>query len=522
MKKKRRRAQPVFKEYNQDQLLLLPPSLEELVPKNHVVRIVNKAIDQMNIHSIVKTYKGGGTSSYHPKMMLKVLIYAYTQRVYSSRQIAKALRENIHFMWLSGNNRPDFRTINRFRAEQLQGTIIEVFTLVVGLLSDHGLIKLENYFLDGTKIEADANKYSFIWKKSTERYKSRLQKQIVELLARIDTINDEENRQYGDRDLEELGEENPIHSEEIEAKIDELNKILAGIPDDSDKKKDLKELEESFLPRLKKYEKQESICGARNSYSKTDHDATFMRMKEDHMKNGQLKAGYNVQIGTENQFIIGYSIHQKPTDTTTFIPHLEMLKKQLGKLPDNVIADAGYGSEENYEYLKAEKVGNFVKYNYFHFEQKRAFKNNPYRAENFPYNPDTDEFTCPAGKAVRFTGMQTKKSETGFVQQYRIYTADNCKWCRRRKECHRSKYNRTIKINENLNTFKERVRENLLSTRGKALRSLRPVETESVFGQIKHNRMFKRFRLRGLNKVNIEWGLVSIAHNFLKMSSSVI
>ena len=521
MKKKRKRGQPVFKEYNQEQMLLLPPSLDELVPQNHVVRLVNKALDGMNIDPMLFWYKGGGTSSYHPRMMLKVLIYAYTQRIYSSRNIAKALRENIHFMWLSGGNRPDFRTINRFRAEQLRSTIEQVFSLVVTLLIEHGHVKMENYFLDGTKIEANANKYSFVWKKSAKAYKARLQKQITELLDHIDEVNDEENRDYGNRDLEELGEENPISSEELEAKIEELNRRLKEDANAPEKGKEISELEESYLPRLKKYETQETLCCSRNSYSKTDTDATFMRMKEDHMRNGQLKPGYNVQIGTENQFIIGYSIHQKPTDTTTLIPHLEKMVENLGRFPKNVITDAGYGSEENYEYVENRGIGNYIKYNYFHFEQKRNFKKNPYRVENLPYDSKKDEFTCPAGKAIQYAGESVRKTDTGFVQHLRVYECESCKWCRQRKECHRSKYNRKIEINENLKNLKDRVRKNLMSPQGRLLRSMRPIEAESVFGHIKHNRMLKRFLLRGIEKVNIEWGLASIAHNFLKMSLAV-
>jgi transposase len=518
MKKKRRIPQPVFKEYNQDQMLLLPPSLDELVPKKHVVRIINRAIDQMNLDPLLKRYKGGGTSSYHPKMMLKVLIYAYTQKIYSSRNISKALRENINFMWLTGNNRPDFRTINRFRSEQMRGTVEQVFALVVEVLFEHGLIKLENYFLDGTKIEADANKYSYVWKKSTKSYKENLHKKIRELFDQIEDENDDENRKYGEKDLEELGDEDSVTSEEIDQKVEELNQRLKD--EDEKGKKALKEIKESCLPRLKKYEEQESILGKRNSYSKTDKDATFMRMKEDHMRNGQLKPAYNVQIGTENQFIVGYSVHQKPNDMTTFIPHFEKLAKQLGRLPENVVADAGYGSEENYEYLKCNTLGNYVKYRDFYRERQRSFKNNPYNTDNLPYDPDKDVFTCPAGRSLQFEGWGMRNTSTDYIQYYRIYVSENCKWCRQRIDCHRSKLNRKIEINDNLNALREQVRENLLSTQGRLLRSLRSIETESVFGHIKHNRMFKRFKLRGLEKVTIEWGLLSIAHNFLKMCSA--
>jgi transposase len=527
MKKKRKRAQPVFKEYNQDQMWLFPPSLDELVPKNHVVRTINAAMTSMDLSHIVKAYKGGGTSSYHPQMLLKVLIYAYTQKVYSSRRIAKALRENIHFMWLAGNNRPDFRTINRFRSTILKENIGRVFAGVIELLLERGLIKFENYFLDGTKIEADANKYSFVWGKSTKKYKERLQSQVRELLDHIDSVNDRENAEYGDTDLEEMGEGVEITAEELEETVRKINENLKdnGNEDDDETegtKQELRKIENDFLPRLKKYEEHERILGKRNSYSKTDHDATFMRMKEDPMKNGQLKPGYNVQIGTENQFILGYSIHQKPTDTTTLIPHVNNLMEITGRKPENIIADSGYGSEENYDFIESEKMGNYVKYASFHKEQRRKFKKDIFRVENLPYDPEHDEFTCPSGKKLRYTDERTRITENGYVQKTKLYTAEDCRWCRQRKACHRSKSNRRIEINPVLLKYKKKVSANLKSEKGLLLRSKRPVDVESVFGHIKHNRGFKRFLLRGMENVTTEWGLVSIAHNFFKMNLALV
>jgi transposase len=285
--------------------LQLPTNLEDLIPENHIVRVVNETIEKMDLAILMKPYKGGGTSSFHPKMMLKVLIYAYTQRIYSSRQIAKALRENVNFMWISANNRPDFRTINRFRGVVMREIMEEVFTAVVALLIEEGYVKLEHYFLDGTKLEANANKYTAVWAKSTGRYKDQLEKKIKELLDDIDRVNEEEDEEYGDRDLEELGEGRPIDAEKIEKKMRELNERLRKEPKDKKLSKVLRKLERDYLPRLKKYEKQEEKLGDRNSYSRTDEDATFMRMKGE-PPGGKVwpKPGYNIQIGTEDQFVV--------------------------------------------------------------------------------------------------------------------------------------------------------------------------------------------------------------------------
>jgi len=270
-----------------NQVALLPPSYDELIPENHLVRVVNDAVEKIDVSSLLAQYKGGGTSSYHPKMMLKVLVYAYAERFYSSRQIAKALRENIHFMWISGENRPDFRTINDFRGNRMKAVIEDVFSAVLEFLVAAGHVKLEHYFLDGTKIGADANKHKVVWAKRRENYHKRVQEQIKDLLKHIEQVNEEEQAEYGDDDLEELGGNGQadVNSELLKEKIDELNQKLR---DKTRPKKDtrpvrkaLKKLEGDCLVRLEKYEQQEETLKGRNSYSKTDPDASSMRMKED-------------------------------------------------------------------------------------------------------------------------------------------------------------------------------------------------------------------------------------------------
>ncbi len=508
-----------FKEYTMNQQYLLPPSLDELIPANHQVRVVESAIERMNIEPLLQQYKGGGRSNFHPKMMLKVLVYAYTQKIYSSRMIAKALRENINFMWIAGNNRPDFRTINRFRSSIMKEVIDEVFGSIVELLIEEKYIQLENYFLDGTKIEANANKYSWVWAKSTSKNHAKLKEKIKELITKIDQANQKENEQYGERDLEELGTKE-IDAAKLEQTVNELNARLQKEPQNKQLAKTIKKIKEDYLPRKKKYEEQESKFRGRNSYSKTDEDATFMRMKEDHMKNGQLKPGYNIQIGTEGQFIVGYSIHQKPTDTTCLIPHLEHLRKTINRLPQNIIADSGYGSEENYEYLLRNELGNYVKFNNFHHEKTRKFKQDKYRVENLNYDSEKDEFICPAGKRMKYLKTQKYTTENGYSTERRIYETEDCTDCPLKGDCTKSKGNRKIQVSFRLNELKEMARNNLNSEHGHELRSKRAIEVESVFGRIKNNWWFRRFMLRSLDKVKIEWGLLSIAHNLMKVGAT--
>ena len=516
--KKKKNTQVVFKPYTMGQLQL-PTNLDDLIPEDHLVRVVHEAIEKMDLDPLLKRYKGGGTSSYHPKMMLKVLVYAYSQRVYSSRQIAKALRENVYFMWISGNSRPDFRTINRFRGEGMRGIMEQVFASVLELLIEEGYVKLEHYFLDGTKIEANANRYSWVWAKSTRNYKQKLQENVKKLLDEIDQVNEEQDEEYGDKDLEEMGEDGPIDADKLEKKIQELNEILKEDPEDKKLAKAVKKMQEDYLPRQQKYEAQEKKFKGRSSYSKTDVDATFMRMKEDHMKNGQLKPGYNVQIGTENQIVVGFSVHQRPGDSGCLVPHLEGLKSQLGRLPETVIADAGYGSEENYVYLDGQGTEAYIKYNTFHLEQKKR-KKDRFRAASFPYDETKDEFICPAQKRLSYRHMEPYQTENGFQTELRIYECEDCSRCELKTQCTRAVGNRRIQVSFRGRELRDQASVRLLSEQGLTLRSKRPVEAESVFARLKHNWGFRRFRLRGKEKVEVEWGLLSIAHNLAKVAAA--
>ena len=516
--KKRRLSQPVFKPYHQHQVVLLPPSVDELIPIGHLVRLISSVVDRMPVDSILSTYKGGGTSSWHPRMLLKVLVYAYTQRLYSSRRIAKALREDIHFMWLSGGNRPDFRTINGFRSSRLKGVIDQVFAAVLELLIEEGLVKFEDLYLDGTKLEANANRYTFIWSKSVKRNKDKLQEKIRTLLDQIDKVNEEEDRAYGDKDLEELGSGKEFDSERLNKKLKELEERFKKDPGDRNLGKACKAIEKDMLPRQERYEQQEKMLGGRNSCSKTDPDATFMRMKGDSSGNQSLRAGYNVQMGVEGQYVVSYSIHQNPGDTGHLIPHLERTNALVGRMPGRVIADSAYGSEENYRYLEEQGIQGYVKYPSFHFENTRKFRENIFRSENLPYDSEADVFICPAGKKLRSLFDTSNVTANGYRSRFRIYECEDCSGCSMKSSCHRGEGNRRIKVNEVLKQYRRKARGLLESDDGKRYRSRRSIEVESVFGDIKQNMGFRRLMLRGIKKVNIEYGLLSIAHNLKKWS----
>lgn len=505
-------AKLAIKSDNRKQNLLLPPSLDELVPENHMVRVVDAVIDRLDISDILSTYRGGGNSAFNPKMMLKVLVFAYLSNVYSSRRIEELLRRDIYFMWLAGMKRPDFRTINYYRGKRLKEGFDAVFTQVVRLLHEEGFVSLKVQYIDGTKIESVANKYTFVWRGSVEKYDARLKAKTEALLRQIEQNHAIENQ------------ENPV-SEELTAEevAERVGRIKEKVDADNLSKEEckaLKQIETDAVPRMKRYKKQLETMGSRNSYSKTDPEATFMRMKEDAMLNGQLKPGYNVQISTENQFITNFGIYQRPTDTLTMISYLESFKTRYGMQSDEIVADSGYGSEENYEYMFRNGMTPYVKYNMFHVEQRRGYRNNPFRVSNLFYNPHDDFYVCPMGQKMKFIRREKRYTASGYQQTVSVYRASRCQGCPLRGQCHKSKRDRQIEVNHTLDDYKARARELLTSEQGLKHRSNRPIEPEAVFGQIKECGRFRRLRLKGLTGAKIDFGLKALAHNLRKLAKA--
>ena len=490
---------------------LFPEDIFNKIPENHPVRLVNEVVNHLNIDTLIEQYKGGGTSSYHPRMLVKVLFYAYLSNIYSCRKIEKALHENIHFMWLSGNSTPDFRTINYFRGKRLRGKIQQLFSDVVRMLQEMGYVSLEVQYIDGTKIESSANRYTFVWKGSVEKYKEKLQAKIQSVLADI-----ESQIKIDQKSLNKFETPRAIDSRALQEKLQELNSKLKERSKATQKQLD--KLQEEHLPRLEKYEQQLEILGSRNSYSKTDPQATFMRLKDDHMQNGQLKPAYNAQISTESQFITHFSLHQSPGDTTTLGEHLDGFESQYQTQSSEIVADAGYGSQENYELMEAKAIEAYVKYNYFHKEQKRKEQQNPFLVQNLFYNHEKDFFVCPMGQKMNCIGTGKRTSSNAYQATVSYYQAQNCQGCPLRSLCHKSKTNRKIEVNHRLNSLKFKAKERLNSEKGKQHRSKRPIEVEAVFGQLKSNNKFTRFTLKGLEKIQIEFGLMALAHNLRKLS----
>jgi len=500
----------VFKEYDPDQLTFLPYKLEELVPAGHPVRIVKQVVDAVDVKPLNRKYKGGGASSFHPRLMLKLLVYGYLTNSYSSRKLEDQAAQNVHFMWLLGMKKPDHNTINRFRSEKLSGVLKQIFSQIVLLLQQEGIVSLkEAVFTDGTKIESVANKYTFVWGKSIKVNKEKMKAQLDELWGYAQSIAAEELK---DSAPLEYGEINP---EKVKETIAKINAALDDKPEaDKKVKQKLNYAKRHWPENLQKYDEQEKLLAGRNSFSKTDPDATFMRMKEDHMLNGQLKPAYNLQISTQEQFILNYTLHQASTDYQTLPSHIDQYEALYNQLPKAIVADAGYGSDENYGVLQQKGIEAYIKYNKFDQEQHKGVK--AFSNDSLHYNEAENYLVCPMGQRMQHIGDCGRVTSSGFVQLVSRYRAQNCEGCPMRGVCHKADGDRVVEVNHSLRAHKQAAKERLNTEQGIKYRKRRPADVEPVFAQLKHNHGFRRFLLKGMSKTEVEIGLLSIAHNLRK------
>ena len=500
----------VFKEYDPDQLTFLPYKLEELVPSAHPVRIVKQVVDAVDVKPINRKYKGGGASSFHPRLMLKLLVYGYLTNTYSSRKLEEQAAQNVHFMWLLGMKKPDHNTINRFRSEKLSGVLKQIFSQIVLLLQQEGIVSLkEAVFTDGTKIESASNRYTFVWGKSIKKSREKMKAQLDELWGYAQSIASEELK-----DTAPLGY-SEINPEKVKETIAKINAALEDKEDvDKKVKQKLNYAKKHWPENLTMYNEQEKLLAGRNSMSKTDPDATFMRMKEDHMLNGQLKPAYNLQISTQEQFILNYSLHQTSTDYGTLPSHIAEYEALYNEKPKAVVADAGYGSDENYGILQQKGIEAYIKYNTFDKEQKEGTK--AFSNDSLYYNEQENYLVCPMGQRMQHIGDGHRATSSGFVQLTSRYRAQNCKGCPMRGVCHDGQGNRIVEINHSLRLHKQAAKERLNTEQGIKYRKRRAADVEPVFANLKHNHGFRRFLLKGMSKNEVEIGLLSIAHNLRK------
>ena len=491
------------------QLLISEEFAERTIPENDSVRLLDEIIDELNLHELYNSYSHKGRkSATNPCTLLKILMYANMEGIYSSRSIESACKRDINFIWLlNGEKAPNYREISRFRSERLSRCIDDLFYQMVKKLHESGEIKYEHLFVDGTKIEANANKYSFVWKKSTNRYEARLLEKLEKLVPELCV-----KYMLCCTAPEEV-------LEVLKSKM-ETPFVYGRGKRKSELQRDIEQLTELVL-RKHKYEKyQTTFCG-RNSFSKTDPDATFMHLKEDHMRNAQLKPAYNLQLAVEGEYITGLDISSERSDQLTLIPLLDNMEEKLGVAYHDVTADAGYESEENYTYFEDKKQTCYIKPQNYERSKTRKFKNNMALRENMTYDGEKDEYTCQNGKKLKAVYQGKRKSKTGFESEITYYECESCEGCPHKKNCTRSKGNRKMQVSKKFIEQRKRSLANITSPMGILLRTNRSIQAEGAFGVIKENYKFRQFLLRGNKKVKTEVTLIAMAYNINKLHHKI-
>ena len=510
--------------------LVMPLDCEVNIEKNAPVRLLNAVMERMDYSKLYAAYSRLGRIEYSPKILLKIMVYGYMRKQISSRALEACCRENLHFIYLlEGQRAPDHNTINRFRKNILtQEAGQDILHQLVVLLHEKGLLSLEAAFIDGTKVEANANKYSFVWKKATAKKADKLLKKIhEELPAKLKEVGIRfyVPEKIAVRQLKKLRKR--IH---VRLEADGI----AFVSGKGKRKTPLQRLSEwvdQCLVKLKQYTNNIHICGNRNSYSKTDHDATFMHMKEDYMRNGQLKPGYNVNVATCSEFIIGSYISSDRSDMHTLIPFMEQLRKDYkGMNIDSVVVDSGYESEENYCWFETHpETELYVKPSNHESARHKKYRTDISRRENMAYDAQTDTYTCANGKLLQKTREKKTHTASGLEITTTIYECSECDRCPLREKCIRAcgskkpleERHKVIYVSKRFAKQREAMEAKISSTKGCLLRVNRSIQAEGNFAYVKQDLDFRRFLLRGNVKVAAEWLLFSLALNILRLHHKI-
>ena len=486
------------------------------------VRLLFEVTEGLDYTELYNTYSTlGRNPAIDPAILFRILIYGYMNKLYSSRDIERACNRDINFMWLlQGQKAPDHNTIARFRSERLEECIDNLFNQLIIRLGEMQEIRFENIFIDGTKIEANANKYTFVWKKATDKFENKLQEKIkvilealpIDLDIKISKVKGKVTVDYISKIIDKLNYLKEKHSIEfVYGKGKRKSKL----------QKYLEELQ-NFIEKQSKYDEYNGIFNGRNSFSKTDKDATFMHMKEDHMKNGQLKPGYNIQIGVEGEYIVGVDVSSERSDQLTLIPFLDKLEKDLPEKFENVIADAGYESEENYMYLSKHNQKSYIKPQNYEKSKSKKFKEDISKRENMAYNIEEDYYICAYGKKLVPVSSKFKTSKSGYNSIVTIYESESCDKCPYKNKCTKAKGNKRLHVSKEIIKKRKESLNNITTPEGKLLRVNRSIQVEGAFGVLKQDYGFRRFLLRGKKNIKTEFMLLSFGYNIQKLFNKCI
>ena len=505
----------------------LPLDLEISIPSDDPVRLVSAFVEEMDLSELYKTYGRIRKNQATPRQMLKLVIYAAMNRIYSSRDIRKACKRDINFMYLlEGMPAPDRATIARFISLHFSAYAKVLLAQMSDLLYLLGEISGKTIFIDGTKIESAANKYTFVWKRAITKNQARLYTKLTSFVAECEEL-------YGIRTV--YHDQISIHTlkrlkkQLCRVKVQEGIVFVHGIGRRKTQlQKSLEQLDQ-YLEKLKEYTKKLYTLGDRNSYSKTDPDATFMRMKEDAMLNGQLKPAYNIQHGVDSEYITWIDISPRPTDTCTLIPFLKDMESHLGFKYSEIVADAGYESEENYLFIEENGQTAYIKPQNYEISKTRKYKKDISRRENMEYHADRDSYICRNGRELTVTNERRSKTASGYVSVKTYYRSPDCTGCPYKTECIKGnncktpmeKRNKVLMVSKTMSQKRAEDLERITSEYGTMLRMNRSIQAEGSFADVKEDMNFRRYLYRGKANALAESILLAMGRNINKLHCKI-
>ena len=501
--------------------LKIPMELDICIPENDSVRLIRQFVEEMDLTALYATYERMPSKKYaSPEIMLKVMLYAYHEaKDISSRAIEKSCRRDINYKYLlEGKPAPDHAAIARFRTKHFAKCAQDFLSQMTGMLHELDQVTTSEVFIDGTKIEASANKYTFVWKKAVTKRQARLLRKTALLVG--DIIERHNLKPLWKKQVKKKHVKQLLKTLRLMAEKNEIEFVSGRGHRKEQLQRDIEDLK-AALEKIKEYETKLHRCGRRNSYSKTDHDATFMHMKDDHMMNGQLKPAFNVQHAVNSGFIVAVGIYPNPTDVLTLKPFVESMETNLRMRFDRIVADAGYESEENLVYLKEKKIEAYIKPGNYEQLGTKKFAKQIGRKENMREEKEKDCYICFNGKTVKKTGSRKGKTESGYVREVTSYHCSECDGCPYRAKCLEGKNwkkplserYKTLTVSRKFEELREEEYRLIHSEEGKKLRRNRSIQAEGCFADIKGDSGFVRFLCRGTENVQAEYILFAMAHN---------
>ena len=507
--------------------LVLPLNVEFQIPKDDPVHLVRYCIGGMDLSALYQNCHHVNRNQASPAQMLAILTYAYMNSIFSTRKIEDACRNNIKFMYLlEGKPAPDHATISRFITKRLRPCIRDILAQMGKFLGKLGAVSFQDIFIDGTKIESFANKYKFVWKKTVRKNQAKLQAKLPDFVAKV-------NKDFGLNAY--CASTTKLH--QLKKLRKRMRKVLRQQnvvfvygrgKHKTVLQRDFETLD-GYIKRLKDYAWKLHICGSRNSFAKTDTDATFMRMKEDAMRNGQLKPAYNVQYGIDSEFVTWATVGPQPSDMTTLKPFLQDLEDHLHTSYHNVVADAGYESEENYTYLEQNQQSAYIKPNNYEASKTRKWRKDIGRFENMTYLPEQDAYECANHKRLKLVKTYNSKTKTGYISEKSLYACEDCKDCPLKKQCiHGNHWKKPederykhLTVSRKFIRQRQDDLDRIKTKKGVLLRLNRAIQSEGTFADVKADLSFRRFLCKGNANVLVESMLLAMSHNMLKLHQKI-